>query len=70
MKDFDYPAIRLVDTSGKLKKYKYDGNLDDINDIVDFIHEYREDKLTPYLKSEVLKKDKGPLKKLVGKNFS
>jgi hypothetical protein len=48
-----------------------EGDLNSVSsyDIEDFVKDCKNKKIEPFLKSEIIKRDKGPLKKIVGKNF-
>ena len=69
LKDKDIPSVFIIDTKDELIKYKLKGEINDIN-ILDFIKNWENNNLKPYLKSDELPIfNNGPVFILVGSTF-
>jgi len=69
--DTDTPTIRLLNPSeNEMTKYKYLGNVGEItvDSIKEFFEDFKAGKLNPFLKSEPIPDNSGPLTTLVGLN--
>lgn len=66
------PTVRILDPSNNMKKFSYPGRAQTISvaSVAEFIKDFKEGKLTPFLKSEEIPESNNePVKVLVGKNF-
>lgn len=66
------PTIRILDPADGMKKFSYDGAINDLNQaaVQKFIDDFKAGNLVPFLKSEpVPETQEGPVHVLVGKNF-
>ena len=69
IKDSDLPSVRIADTTVDFKKYNMEGEINEEN-ILKFIQDWKDKKLTPSLKSEdEPTSNDGLVYKLVGKTF-
>jgi len=67
----DFPTVRLLDQRdprGALKKYKYDGEFTEKN-LLNLVEQWKNGKLTPYLKSQDPQPNDGDVVVLTGDNF-
>lgn len=68
----DLPTLRLLDPADGMKKFNYQGATQDItvDSVRQFIDDFNNKRLKPFLKSEEIPADNSePLKIIVGKNF-
>ncbi len=68
----DLPTLRLLDPADAMKKFNYPGSADSItvDSIKQFIEDFNNKNLKPFLKSEEIPTESNdPLKIIVGKNF-
>lgn len=66
------PTVRLLDPADNMKKFQFSGSLDSltVDGIREFVDDFKNKKLQPFLKSEEIPAETGDaLKIIVGKNF-
>lgn len=72
VEDSMLPTIRILNPAKNMAKFTYEGAVKDvkIDDLRTFVNNFKEDKLTPFLKSADIPADNSePVKVIVGKQF-
>jgi protein disulfide-isomerase A1 len=67
------PTIKILNPNDNMKKFQYEGSVKDatVDTISNFIHSFKDAKLSPFFKSEEVPEETGAaLKVVVGKSFN